>query len=248
MYARPGSVLFLLAAAAALLGGAGGCATREHQGVMPDGRPWRERVADTVSDEHIDTLRRELLALGEGVSPDEAALLADVAVRHAAALAESYDMVRPIELHNMLVNVGLRKRGLCYQCAEDMYVKVRSLNLKTIDLHWGCADHGDLWLEHSSVIVTARGRPFAEGMVLDPWRFEGRLRWALVAEDRYPWEKRFKPSLERLPTPAGPPDPPRHAGGGTPRNDEADADDGTASAASAEIPRRTEPARADEGS
>jgi hypothetical protein len=149
-------------------------------------------VADQVDQDHIDELRSELLALGDGVSEEEATLLADKAIRHAEYLRQQYRMVRPIELHNVLVNLGLRKRGLCYQCAEDMYVCVRDLKLKTIDLHWGVAHKGDLWLEHSGVIVTAKGRPFSEGLVLDAWRHSGRLRWAWVDSDRYPWVKMFK--------------------------------------------------------
>ena len=181
---------------------AGGCfhSDSARSGVTEEGKPWCERVADTVSEDHIETLRGEILALGdEGeVSEEEAALLADTSVRHAAALARSYRMVRPIEIHNTLVNLGLRKRGLCYQTAEDMYVRLRDLDLKTLRLHWGVAHKGDLWLEHSGVIVTARDRPFAEGLVIDAWRHSGRLRWARVAEDRYPWVRMFKSKFPEL--------------------------------------------------
>ena len=181
---------------------AGGCfhSDSARSGVTEEGKFWCERVADTVSDDHIETLRGEILALGdEGeISEDEAALLADTSVRHAAALARSYRMVRPIEIHNTLVNLGLRKRGLCYQTAEDMYVRLRDLDLKTLRLHWGVAHKGDLWLEHSGVIVTARDRPFSEGLVIDAWRHSGRLRWARVAEDRYPWVRMFKSKFPEL--------------------------------------------------
>ena len=33
--------------------------------------------------------------------------------------------------------------------------RLHELDLKTVDLHWGVAHKGDLWLEHSGVIVTA---------------------------------------------------------------------------------------------
>src|SRR4051812_4478050 len=125
-------------------------------------------------------------------------LLADTAVRYAAEFARRYDMVKPIEIHNALVNLGLRKRGLCYQCAEDMYVRLRELKLKTLQLHWGVAHKNDMWLEHSGVIVTARGHPFSEGLVVDGWRHSGRLRWALVSHDRYPWVKMFKRNFPEL--------------------------------------------------
>ena len=199
MTTRFGPVLTPLALLT-LLGG--GCASRATEGVREDGTPWRENVAETVSQVHIDTLERDLASLAPHVDQAEAKVLADVAIRHAAKIADEYDMVRPIELHNTLVNLGLRKRGLCYQCAEDMYVRIRDLRLHTFDLHWGVAYADQLYLEHSCVIVTARGRPFKEGIVLDPWRREGRLRWAKVSEDRYPWEKWLKPRLEIIGRPA----------------------------------------------
>lgn len=183
--------LLLLLLSTALLGGCFHSDSRR-SGYTEDGRFWCERVADRVDDAHITALRGEILVLGPDVSEDEAALLADTAVRYAQAIADSYDMVRPIEIHNTLVNLGLRKRGLCYQCAEDLYARLRTLDLKTLRLHWGVAHKDDLWLEHSGVIVTAGGRPFDEGLVLDAWRHAGRLRWARVREDRYPWVKAFK--------------------------------------------------------
>src|SRR5688500_10177009 len=177
-------------------------------GFTEDGKFWCERVADAVSADHIDTLRAEILALGDEVDPREAEVLADTSVRHAAALADAYDMVRPIEIHNALVNLGLRKRGLCYQTAEDMYVRLRDLRLRTLDLHWGVAHKNDMWLEHSGVIVTAKGRPFGEGLVIDAWRHSGRLRWARVEEDRYPWVKMYKRKFpETMPPPPGGPTP-----------------------------------------
>jgi hypothetical protein len=181
---------------------AGGCfhSDAHRSGITDEGKVWAERVADEVTPQYIDELRGEILALGNPgeVDPREAALLADTAVRHGMVLARQYRMVRPIEIHNTLVHLGLRPRGLCYQTAEDMYVRLRQLDLKTLQLHWGVAHKGDLWLEHSSVIVTARGRPFVSGLVLDAWRHSGRLRWAPVAEDRYPWVRMFKRKFPEL--------------------------------------------------
>src|SRR4051812_23708987 len=163
----------------------------ERRGVV-DGRYWCERVADDPTQPYIDELRSELLALGPDVSEEEAAVLAEVSVRHAEYIRRKWNMVRPIELHNTLVNTGLRPRGLCYQCAEAMYERLHALDLKTFDLHWGVAHKGDLWLEHSGVIVTAKGRPFDDGVVVDAWRHSGRLRWARVTGDRYPWVEMMK--------------------------------------------------------
>ncbi len=66
--------------------------------------------------------------------------------------------------------------------------RLSALNQQSFDFHWGVAHFDSLWLYHSSVIVTAKGQPFREGIVLDPWRNSGMLFWAPVKEDRYPWK------------------------------------------------------------
>jgi len=99
-------------------------------------------------------------------------------------------MSRPAVLHNLLVNTGLRERGLCWHWTQDLLAHLRSLPLPHYQLHWGIAHRGELFREHNSVVVTARGADFATGLVLDPWREAGELLWVAVADDSYAWERR----------------------------------------------------------
>lgn len=131
-------------------------------------------------------LTRSLLALGPKADAAEAALLADTALRRARSLAAEYHLVRPPWLHNTLVNTRLRRRGLCYHWAEDLKASLTPLPLQAFELHWGVA-HLRTRREHNSVVVTLRGQPFHEGLVLDGWRGSGRLVWHPVRSDRYPW-------------------------------------------------------------
>ena len=132
-------------------------------------------------------LQEQLLALGPTVSEAEAWRAAVCAFETSEELAREYRMVRPPHCHNLLVNLGLKKRGLCYHWAEDLLARLQVLNLETLEWHWGIARAGTP-REHNCVVVTAKGQPFADGLVLDAWRRAGRLYWAPVAADRYPWE------------------------------------------------------------
>ncbi len=133
-------------------------------------------------------LEAALLALGEGVDRAEARALAVAAHDASRRLAAAYRVAPPARWHNLLVQLGARERGLCYHWAEDLLRHLKPLGLRTLELHWGVAHRGSDLREHNSVVVTAAGRPFAEGLVLDPWREAGRLVWVRVREDRYPWE------------------------------------------------------------
>ena len=132
-------------------------------------------------------LQHRLLQLSNAVGQAEAAHLANAAVEQSTALAERYRAVRPAWFHNVLVVVGLRERGLCYDWATDLFLHLHALRLKSLKLHLAVA-HLDTIREHNAIVVTARGQAFADGIVLDAWRDSGRLYWSAIAADEYPWQ------------------------------------------------------------
>lgn len=163
-----------------------GCASREPI-------PTSERGAGVQSGqrgktESIRDLQIALLSLSSNVSPREAAEVSERAHSIARELAREYGAVRSPHLQNILVNVGLKERGLCYHWTEDLLRRLQELRLATLELHWGTARAGTL-REHNCVVVTARGQPFAESIALDAWRHSRRLFWTRVRHDRYPWQR-----------------------------------------------------------
>jgi hypothetical protein len=136
----------------------------------------------------INNLHLALTSLHPGISDAEAERVATVAYDYPRQLAGEYRLVRPPLLHNLLINLRLKKRGLCYHWAEDMVTQLQTLKLESIELHWGTAGAGKL-REHNTVVVTGPGQPFPEGLVLDPWRRSGELVWLPVAADSYAWQE-----------------------------------------------------------
>jgi hypothetical protein len=180
-------------------GGASGCFPVSRSSVSSVGGEALGAQLDAAPNAlRIVALTDELLRLGPGVSRQEAALVAKVAVPYSEQLAASYDLKRPVEVHNVLVNLGMRRGGRCFEMAECMLAELRQLPLRTLELHRGIAWKNDLWNEHNCVVVTAVGAPFESGVVLDAWRNAGRLRWAPVRMDHYPWQPKPPPHSERL--------------------------------------------------
>lgn len=147
-------------------------------------------------------LAGRLAALDAGVDPGEAARLAEIATEYAAALAREFRPARPAWFNNILVNSGLRERGLCYHWANELFARLRPLGWRTLEVHLAVA-HLDTAREHNAVVVTARGRPWSEGLVLDAWRRGGRLHVVQVAGDaRHPWtplpRSAMRPELRAL--------------------------------------------------
>jgi hypothetical protein len=162
-----------------------GCAT-QHAGTVT-ARSHRAR-STSGTDGSAVRLSAELAALSSAVSRQEADLVARRAYAVSAKLARDYRVIGPPLFHNFLVNSGIRQRGLCFQWTEDLMRELHAMRLKTVELHWATARGGTL-REHNSVVVTARGQPFTEGVVLDAWRHSGRLFWGRLAADHYPWRQ-----------------------------------------------------------
>ncbi len=146
------------------------------------------QVPPPASRSQINDLRLALTSLHPEILDREAAQMATLAFDYSRGLAGDYRLVRPPVLHNLLINVRLKRRGLCYHWAEDLAAKLQTLPLESLELHWGVARPGT-WREHNTVVVTARDQPFTEGIVLDPWRRSGELWWRPVGADSYAWQE-----------------------------------------------------------
>lgn len=144
-------------------------------------------------------LASALTALAPSVRPNEANRVAEVAYVRSRELAREYRVVGPAVFQNGLVNTGLREKGLCYHWTEDLLAALQPLDLKTLEIHWAIAHPGS-YLESNALVVTARGQPLEQGIVLDAWRHAGRLYWNAAAADRaFGWhEDRSEYAQSRL--------------------------------------------------
>ena len=131
-----------------------------------------------------EKLTDELAALSPRVNRDEAKLLADCAFATVTKLRREYRMFGTPIFNNFLIYHGLRKRGYCYQWSEDLLIAIDALRLKSLELHWGEHDP-NTWRENNCIVVTAKGQPFNQGIMLECWRHLGHLYFGPVAFD---WE------------------------------------------------------------
>jgi hypothetical protein len=129
-----------------------------------------------------EKLAGDLGSLSARVNRDEAKLLADCAYATVSKIRREYRMFGTPIFNNFLIYHGLRKRGYCYQWSEDLLVALDRLKLTSLELHWGEYDPGT-WRENNCIVVTAKGRPFQRGIMLECWRHLGHLYCGPVASD-----------------------------------------------------------------
>lgn len=156
------------------------CATVKHQ--IPNGQLQAKVLTLT------DTINQ----LSPNVDAKEAKQLAKIAVYYPLQLAKDYQLIENPVVHNIMVNNGLRKRGLCTHWTEDLLRKLAKLNLQTLKLYWGIANQEARFrLEHSAVVVSPVELGFSDGIVLDGWRDSGVLYFSPVPDDKYQWKRHF---------------------------------------------------------
>jgi hypothetical protein len=133
-----------------------------------------------------EALADQLTALSPRVDGKEAKLLADCAYATVSRLRREYRMFGTPIFNNFLIYHGLRERGYCYQWSEDLLVALDALKLSSLELRWGEANAGN-WRENNYIVVTAKGRPFRSGIMLDCWRHLGHLYFRPVVADTDPY-------------------------------------------------------------
>jgi hypothetical protein len=164
--------------------------------------PWesghRRKELFVVWSADDSALRTRIASLSPTVSPDDARRVADTAYKTGVELRHEWRVVWLPGLQNLLVNMGRRKGGLCFQWATELLVRLDALKLQSVELHWAesLANTGG---EHNVIVVTARGQPFQQGILLDNWRYSGHLVWTQVATDpEYHWTENKSELARRL--------------------------------------------------
>jgi hypothetical protein len=143
-------------------------------------------------------LRGRIAALAPSVRPEEAQLVARCAYNTGRELKREWKVVWPPGLQNFLVNSGARKGGLCFQWATELLLRLDALKFETLEFHWAESFERTA-SEHNVIVVTAKGQPFYQGILLDNWRYGGRLIWGPVTGDpHYQWKENKAEAARRL--------------------------------------------------
>ncbi len=139
-----------------------------------------------------------LAALGPNVDLEEARRIAFTAYTTGREFQREWRVVWPPGYQNFLVHRGRRRAGLCFQWAAALLFRLEALKLKSVELHWAESFPGSL-SEHNVIIVTAPGQPLGYGILLDNWRYGGRLLWGRASADpHYNWKENAAEMRYRL--------------------------------------------------
>jgi hypothetical protein len=132
------------------------------------------------------------------VNPEEAQRVAQIAYTTGRDYKREWGVKWPPGFHNFLVNTGAKKGGLCFQWAEKLLLRLAEQQWETLEFHWAESFERTL-SEHNVIVVTAKGQHFSRGIILDNWRYGGRLVWGAVIDDpHYEWHENKSQFLKVL--------------------------------------------------
>ena len=159
----------------------------------------RERQHPVMASSADDArLINQLIALSPTVSQDEARRVARCAYMTGVELRREWEVVWPPGLQVVLANTGKKKGGLCYQWATELLLRLDSMKLQTLEPHWA-ESFANRFSEHNVIVITAKGQPFAQGILLDNWRYGGHLVYGpALADPEYRWTENSGETARRL--------------------------------------------------
>lgn len=92
-------------------------------------------------------------------------------------------------VHNMLIDIGVKKRGACKHWAEDLLDYMRPIPRQFFAITWGEA-YPKKFNEHNVAVIYPNYGKFKDGLLIDPWRTSGKPYWITVKDDHhYKWKK-----------------------------------------------------------
>ncbi len=129
-----------------------------------------------------------LRSLDDRITQDEAMHLSEDIFYQTQKLTKEFELTSPPLLHNTFVNIGIRKKGLCYHWSDALYAHFSEKRYPHLEFHLVGANIGEYFSEHNALVVTRKGGSVQNGILIDPWRNSGELYFSRVIEDKkYHW-------------------------------------------------------------
>ncbi|MFH0799081.1 MAG: hypothetical protein V2A66_02725 [Pseudomonadota bacterium] len=149
--------------------------------------------------EQVVALKKDIIGL-PGSEPSlenaaEADAIAKTVIETLYTLSQKWKIGNSALFNNFLINIGAKQKGFCWHYVDELRKALSSREWQRFDIRRGVAWDKD-FRENNALVITAKDRPFKEGLAIDPWRTAGRPFWTPVKGDRFPWKEAFGVEVE----------------------------------------------------
>ena len=148
-------------------------------------------VKPYIPPNQVEALTQQLQSLDTKIPHDEALALSKDVFQTASQLRQTFQRNTPPLVHNFLVNIGAKEKGLCYHWSDALYLHLSKQRYASFEFHLVGANIGEYFFEHNALVVMAKQGKIQEGILIDPWRDKDQLYFSQLAQDReYLWKHR----------------------------------------------------------
>jgi len=146
-----------------------------------------KNISTPSDNKKVLKLTKELTSLDNSIDPYEAKDLARFSISYTKKLANSYGLVLSPNFQNFLINIGLKKKGYCYNYADDLGYALVQRGYNSFDIYRIIHKKGTMF-EHNAIMITPH-YTIQKGVVLDGWRDAGKLYFSRLKDDKeYSWK------------------------------------------------------------
>jgi hypothetical protein len=155
-------------------------------------------TSSPVSQSKVEELTVLLKSLDSSISFKEAKSLSNEIFRETGKLRKKFNPIPQAHFNNFLINTVVKKRGLCYDWSDALYLHFSKKEYASFEFHLLVSHKGKYFYEHNTLAVAAKGGNVLEGIVIDPWRNSGKLYFSKVGEDKkYEWRHRSRRGCQK---------------------------------------------------
>jgi len=140
-----------------------------------------------------DNLYNLLLTLDSNISKDTAKKLSTDIISFSTKLKHDYQPIIEPHFNNFLINIGLKKRGLCYEWSDALYLHFIKQHYQNFRFHLIVSHQGEYWREHNAFAITNSNNNISKGIIIDLWRDIDNIYINYIFKDTsYQWKRREK--------------------------------------------------------
>jgi len=140
-----------------------------------------------------------LISLNPNVDKKEALLLSQDVLKYSQYLKSKFNPIIEPHFNNLLVNIGIKSHGLCYEWSDRVYLHLKKQQKRYRDFRFNLvvSNKGDYFLEHNSCVIRYKNQPLQDGIIVDLWRDIDDIYIARVYNDSdYRWSERLDREID----------------------------------------------------
>jgi len=151
----------------------------------------------------VKILAQKLEKLNPHASSFESYRLSFSIYQKTTQLNRKFKRTTTPKIHNFLVNIGLKEKGLCYDFSDALYSYLKKQNYPHFRFHFVVSNRGEYLFEHNALVISCPQKKILEGLLIDAWRDSHHLYVVEIEKDKgYRWvhrQKRCFNSISNIP-------------------------------------------------